>query len=158
MYSSKIKNYLNFSINDNCVANKLLHKLEITKTRLYIILNSIYIFEKFKCNNNMYVDKYLLFTTCIILSSKLFMDISYTNQSWTEIFPFDCKQISSLELTILEKLDYKIYLPFKNMELLYFEYGKKEDIDWLIANNIPTKKKKDMFFIFKKFLKCIKII
>lgn len=157
MYTSKIKTYINCSINDKLITNKLVTNLEITKTQLYIILNSIYIYEKFILNNNTRVDKYLLFTTCIILSSKLFMDISYTNQSWTEIFPFDCKQISNLELVIVEKIDYKMYLPYKNMELLYFEYGKKEDVEWLFRNNAEIKKKRDMFFIFKKLLKCMNI-
>lgn len=157
MFSSKIKTYLDCSLNDKFISNKILNKLEITKTQLYILLNSIYIYEKFINNNDICVDKYLLFTTCLILSSKLFMDVSYTNKSWTEIFPFNCKQISSLELVIVEKIDYKLYLPFKNMELLYFEYGRKEDVEWLFRTNMPIKKKRDFFFIFKKLLKCIKI-
>jgi hypothetical protein len=157
----RIKSFINTSVEDTLIVDRIYKCLVRGRVSLCVIFNAKHIYDKYLSKKQLCAQQihnsFLVFVCCAIISSKLYMDCSYTNESWTEICHFPVWHINRTENRILKEINYDVYLPYKNIEILYYEYGTSYDIKFLIKNNKECirKKKKSFFKNLLKIFLCI---
>ncbi|WUR04658.1 cyclin-like protein [Vairimorpha necatrix] len=120
---TKLKSILYSSVSDYLTVDRIYTCLIKSRINLYIIFNGKYVYDKYTTREDIQErDRYLVFICSVIISSKLYMDHSYTNESWTGVSHIPCVYISRVERKILEGIDYDIKIPYRNMEKMYEEY------------------------------------
>ncbi|EEQ81907.1 hypothetical protein NCER_101486 [Vairimorpha ceranae BRL01] len=143
----KLKSFIYTSIPDYYVVERIYSFVVKARLSLCILFNAKYIYDKYTTRQNIYdypstehyststnykcnveYDRYLLFICSTIISSKIYLDCSFTNDSWTEICHFPVLYINKVEYKILKELDYNVFMPYENLEMLYREYGEKLEL------------------------------
>ena len=63
----------------------------------------------------IYSCEFTLLMGCFIVASKMYNDISFTNESWEPVTKIPCRQINLVEKIILEVLDYDLFFKGENV-------------------------------------------
>ncbi|ADM12097.1 uncharacterized protein Eint_081650 [Encephalitozoon intestinalis ATCC 50506] len=168
---SRFRQFLGTSIHDGYTRHRICKSLKKSHTNLYTILTAKSLFDKMKRDlpnhiermnkrsswdvnkfasnrrgrelEKMLGNEYLLFIGCIIISSKIYMDLSYTNFSWIEICHHGIDQINATEKLILQVLDYDVSLQWIELKKMYDEFGTMPGE--ILSGQIEMKQRKGFF-------------
>ena len=168
---ARFRQFLGTSIYDAYVRQRICRSLKRSQMSLYTILTAKTLFDKAKRHMPAYIDaararassgidmamsarrarevekvlgnEYLLFIACTIISSKMHMDLSYTNFSWIEICHHGVDQINAAERQILQVLDYDVSLQWAELRKMYDEFGAVPSD--ALAEQIEIKRRKGFF-------------
>ncbi|OAG33044.1 hypothetical protein NEIG_00862 [Nematocida sp. ERTm5] len=94
--------------------------------------------------NNMYI----LFSVCLVISSKYLIDRSYINRTWANILMINRHMLNSYEMCLLEALDYQVILTKVKLDSLL----KKAE-----EPGLAKKEKKENRFVrnVKRIITCL---
>ncbi|KAG5860594.1 hypothetical protein KMI_01g02350 [Encephalitozoon hellem] len=168
---SRFKQFLGTSINDGYTRHRICKSLKRSRTSLYTVLTAKNLFDKTKRYLPGYIEKiekgslsdvdrfmssrkkmelekilgneYLLFIGCTIISSKIYMDLSYTNFSWIEVCHHGVDQINVVERQILQVLDYDVNLQWIELKKMYDEFGAVPNE--VLTGQVEVKRRKGFF-------------
>ncbi|EOB14375.1 hypothetical protein NBO_28g0014 [Nosema bombycis CQ1] len=132
--SHRLKTFLYTSITDTFVVERICRCIYRGQLSLYTIFTAKIIYDKvylhkeqdntLPFNNSSYIQNhFLVFIACVIIASKSYMDLSYTNISWTELCHFPVNHINKTERIVLQIIDYDVIIPFKTLEAISISYG-----------------------------------
>lgn len=147
----RVCQFLSTSIHDGHVRHRICKSLRQSQTNLYTILTAKSLFDRVKKHLPGHVDgmeqrmltevdrfmferrrrelekiaanEYLLFIGCVIVASKLYMDLTYTNISWIEICHYAVEHINAVERHVLQILDYDVCQSWVHLKEMYDEFG-----------------------------------
>ncbi|CAD26472.1 hypothetical protein [Encephalitozoon cuniculi GB-M1] len=171
MMLSRFKQFLGTSIYDGHTRHRICKSLERSQMSLYTILTAKNLFDRMKKHLPGYIkrmeqkalsdvdrfmcgkrkkelekvlsNEYLLFIGCTIISSKIYMDLSYTNFSWIEICHHGVDQINAAERQILQVLEYNVGLQWIELKKMYDEFGMMPSE--ALTNQVEVKQRKGFF-------------
>lgn len=168
---ARFRQFLATSIYDGYIRHRICRSLKRSQMSLYTILTAKSLFDKTKKHLPGRIDaararassgvdmlvsgkkaremekilgnEYLLFIGCTIISSKIYMDLSYTNFSWIEICHHGVDQINAAERQILQALDYDVGLQWGELRRMYDEFGAMPGE--ALTEQIEMKRRKGFF-------------
>lgn len=168
---SRFREFLGTSIHDGYTRHRICKSLKRSRTSLYTVLTAKSLFDKTKRYLPDYIEKmekgslsdvdkfmsnrkkkelekilgneYLLFIGCTIISSKIYMDLSYTNFSWIEICHHGVDQINVAERQILQVLNYDVNLQWIELRKIYDEFGAVPNK--VLSGQVEMKQRKGFF-------------
>lgn len=152
MMLSKLRHFLSTSIQDGYTRHRICRSLKRGQMSLYAVLTAKNLFDRTRTYLPGHIDRmqektlsdvdrfmferrkkelerlggneYLLFIGCVIIASKLYMDLTYTNFSWIEICHCSIDQINAVERQVLQILDYDVSLHWIELKRMYDEFGE----------------------------------
>lgn len=131
--SHRLRAFLLTSISDSFTVERICRCIYRGQLSLYTIFTAKHYFDRVSQHDTVRLmeNPYLVFISCVIISSKVYMDLSYTNISWTELCHFPVAHLNKTERIILKLIDYDVIVPFPILEKISLSYGshklKKED-------------------------------
>ncbi|KAI5132420.1 hypothetical protein NEAUS06_0115 [Nematocida ausubeli] len=98
----------------------------------------------------LYNSTYILFSVCLVVTSKYLIDRSYINRTWANILMINKRALNEYEMCLLEVLDYRINVSMVSMNNIIekieeTDQGKKEKRENKFFRNI----KRIMSCLFK---------
>ncbi|OQS54071.1 hypothetical protein EHP00_1791 [Ecytonucleospora hepatopenaei] len=133
-YNSKKYKFIDTRIPKGYNHKSMYEKFEQT-SKDYVLYEKSVIREIYNC-------EFTLLMGCFIVASKMYNDISFTNESWEPVTKISCRQINLVEKIILEVLDYDLFFEGENVV--------QNEINLLL--NIGIKKRKGII----KRMFCVK--
>lgn len=129
--SYRLRVFLLKSIPDSFTVERICRCVYRGQFSLYTIFTAKYYFDRVleQAEDKRHVENhYLVFISCIIIASKVYMDLSYTNISWTELCHFPVIHLNRTERFILKIIDYDVMVPSTVLEQLSISYGTTKEL------------------------------
>ncbi|KAH3663936.1 hypothetical protein WICMUC_005875 [Wickerhamomyces mucosus] len=146
IYTSQDSRY---TYTSNCISKTnekdLLNLIKLTKLTDYNLIHSLYLFQKLSKNSiHIYIrsidELYLTLVIILMISNKYIDDYSFTLKTWSSLSNFSNEILISKEIQILTRLNYKLQLNSKELNL-FIKYLKK-----FIVFNYPSPKSPNRLF------------
>ncbi|KAF9763866.1 hypothetical protein NGRA_1011 [Nosema granulosis] len=150
--SHRLRSFLSLSIPDTFTVDRICRCIYRGQLSLYTIFTAKHIYDKalqrinfdetLKHHRKLVENHYLVFISCVIIASKVYMDLSYTNISWTEICHFPVVHLNRTERLVLRIIDYDVIVPFPILEQISISYG---------CSRKHQKKNEERCGVFRRF-------